>query len=309
MTLFRPHSPAAPLAAAGALLLATATAPAQQRPAQDPRWAAVRQVFGQGEEDDGYLRINLPRTDLHVRIGGDALDPEFEFTSFIGFVPHGTGNVLAMGEIVLLQQEIPTVLAEARQQGIHVTALHNHLLNEEPRIMYAHVMAEGPADAVARRLRATFARTATPLTPPPKEVPPRGAWTSIDAVLGPHSEAHGSVAEYEFPRNEALRVHGVSVKSSGAIETGSEVVFQQLAGGRVASTGELYLLASEVEPVASALEANGLHVTALHNHMLDDGPAHFWVHWYTTGDGPTLARGIAAALEHVNGARTSKTEH
>lgn len=278
-------------------------APAKEKAAeQNPRWAPIHRVFGQGEAEEGYFRVNLPRSDLHVRVGNDALSPRFEFTSYIGFVPMGTSNVMAISEVIVLQSEVPAVLTEARRQGLRVTALHNHLMNEEPRIMYMHVMGEGAPDAVATKFRSVFARTATPLAPSAEEKSSVD-WSNIDAVLGKHSEAEGTVAEYVFPRREQLHVHGVAVKSSGAIETGSEVVFQQLGTGRVANTGELYLLPSEVEAVVTALDAHGLHVTALHNHMLDDGPPHYWVHWYATGDGPTLARGVEAALSHMNSAR------
>jgi hypothetical protein len=274
---------------------------------KNARWAAIHRVFGQGEMEDGYFRINLPRTDLHVSIGRDTLSPEFEFRSYVGFVPIGTRDVLAMGEVVLLESELPVVLAEAQRQGVRVTAVHNHLTGETPRIIYMHVMAKGAPDKVAAGLRATFGASATPLTPPTEE-PARADWSAIDVVLGPHAEATGRVAEYEFLRNESLQVGGVRVKSSGVLETASEVVFEQLGQGRTAVTGELYLLPSEVQSVASALETHGLHVTALHTHMLDDGPPHFWIHWYATGDGPTLARGVVAALAHMNGARKSKAE-
>jgi hypothetical protein len=274
----------------------------------DAHWAAIKRVFSQGEAADGYFRINLPRTDLHVSIAGDALSPDFEFKSYVGFVPTGPNAVFAMGEMVLLQNEVPAVLAEARRQGIHVTALHNHLRDEIPRIMYMHVMADGTPEHVAAGLHAAFAKSATPLTPP-RDEPATVNWTAIDAILGPHAEASGTVAEYGFARHELLRVHGVHVKSSALLETASEVVFERLADGRIANTGELYLLASEVEPVMDALEQHGLHVTALHTHMLDDGPPHYWMHWYATGDGPTLARGVAAALAHTAGARRSAAEH
>ena len=288
-----------------AALVPSLTAGAQQ----DGRWAPIRRVFGQGETEDGYFRVNLPRTDFHVRIGGDALDPGFEFTSYVGFVPASERDrVLAMGEVVLLDTEVPAVLAAAHAQGVQVTAVHNHLLGETPRVVYVHVMAEGAAESVARELRAVYAASATPLAPTPEE-PARGDWSAIDAVLGKHAEAHGRVAEYEFPRHEKLVVHGTAVKSSGAIESASEVVFQQLGGARVACTGELYLLASEVRPVTRALDARGLHVTALHTHMLDDGPPHFWVHWYAAGDGATLARGVAAALALTHGATRSESSN
>ena len=299
--------------AMGALVVAStvgrAQAPSENRtPQTDPRWASIAQVFGQkGETHDGYYRVNLPRTDLRVHIGTDALEPGFELASYVGFAPVGKTDVLAMGEIVLRADEVETVIGELRRQGVQTPALHNHLIGEDPRIMYIHVMARGPAQAVATKLRAAFARSATPMSPTENQ-PAVGNWSSIDAVLGKHAEAEGHVAEYVFPRNESLTVGSTHVKSTGMLETASEVVFQQLAPNRVACGGELFVSTSEIDAVGRALEAHGLHVTAIHNHMVDETPRMYWMHWYGTGDGPILARGVAAALSHMNGARKSVSE-
>jgi hypothetical protein len=147
--------------------------------------------------------------------------------------------------------------------------------------------------------------TGAPLKPAKEGSGRAPDWSAIDAVLGKHEEAEGKTAEYEFPRLEKHSVHGVAVRSSGLLETGSEVVFQQLGDGRVACGGELYLLPREVESVTDALERAGLHVTALHNHMLDEAPTMYWMHWYGTGSGPALARGVANALSRMNSARRS----
>jgi hypothetical protein len=214
-----------------------------------------------------------------------------------------------MGEVILRQDEVNRALAEADRQGVRVTALHNHLIGEEPRIVYTHVMAEGAADSVAAKLRRVIATTATPLgRGGEEESAPSVDWSAIDAVLGSHAEAEGRTAEYVFPRHEAHSVHGMALKSSGMLETASEVVFQQLGGGRVACGGELYVLPGEVQPVVHALEAAGLHVTALHNHMLEERPTMYWIHWFGTGEGPALARGVAAALSRMNGAARSEAE-
>ena len=278
---------------------------AKKSEAGDSRWGAIRKVFGQdGKVDDGYLQLSFPRSDVHVRIGNDALESDFEFVAFFGFVPVGAANVMAMGELILREDEVDAVITEARTQGIHITALHNHLVGETPRILFTHFNVEGRADVVANKLHALIARTATPLGKATDE-PSKVNWSSIDAILGPHEEASGSVASYGFKRRDHLTVGGHEVKSTGAIETASEAKFQQLASGRVASTGELYLTPAEVERVVTALNRNGLRVTALHMHMIGDAPAHFWVHWYTTGDGPTLARGVAAVLTKLNSEQKS----
>lgn len=274
----------------------------------DPRWAAIGRVFGQaGESHDGYFRINLPRSDLSVRIGNDALESPFEFTSYVGFVPVGKNDVLAMGEYVLGDDEVATVMSELHRQGIPTPALHNHLIGESPRIMYIHVMVRGPAELVAAKLKAAFQKSATPLREE-AERPSIVDWSAVDAIIGRHSEAKGHTAEYEFARREHITIDGVAVKSSGMLETASEVVFQQLGGGRAACGGELFVLPSEIDGVARALDEHGLHVSAIHNHMVDQTPHMYWLHWYGTGDAVTLARGVAAALEHTNGAHKSKEE-
>lgn len=293
--------------ALGALLASTVLVLAAARPAPraSDRWEPIQRVFGQrGSAEGSYFRVELPRTDLHVRIGRDALSPRFEFTSYAGFMPAGNGRVAAMGEVILSADEVPAVLAEAHRRGVHVSALHNHLLGETPRIVYVHVFAEGPTESVARSLRAVFAAGGTPMRAPEEERS-RVSWSAIDAILGRHEEAEGDVAEYVFPRRERLAVHGMAVPSTGVLETASEVVFEQLGGGRVANTGELFVLPAEVDPVVQELDAHGLHVTAVHNHMVDDTPRMYWVHWYATGDGPALARGVEAALAHMNSARRS----
>jgi hypothetical protein len=274
----------------------------------DPRWTAIRRVFGQdGESRDGYFRVNLPRSDLAVRIGSDALESPFEFTSYIGFVPVGKNDVLAMGEYVLRDDEVANVLSELRRQGISTPAVHNHLIGEAPRIVYIHVMARGPAESVAAKLKAAFEKSGTPLEPE-SESASAVDWSAVDAILGKHSEATRHVAEYEFPRLEHLTVDGIPVKSSGMLETASEVVFQQLGNGRAACGGELFVLPNEIDAVARALDEHGLHVTAIHNHMVEQSPHMYWMHWYGTGDAATLARGVAAALEHTNGAHKSVSE-
>jgi len=276
--------------------------------ATDPRWDAVRRAFSlHGRYEDGYFRVEFPRADLAVKIGADALEPDFEFVSHFGFAPAAGGGLMAMGEVVMRQDEVAAVLAEARAQGVTVSAVHNHLLGEEPRIVYMHLVADGPADSVARRLRAVLSRTATP---PPDETPepPAADWKAVDAVLGAPEEAEGKVAEYVFPRKDAHAVHGVAVKSTGMLETATEVVFQDLGGGRAANTGEMYVTPDEVQPVLSALESHGLHVTAVHNHTLDESPRMYFVYWYATGDAATLARGVAAALSQTDSETKSHAE-
>lgn len=291
-----------------ALIVALFPSPAAAQQKADPGWTAIRQVFAaQGETGDGYLRFNFPRKDLAVSIGSHHLAAGFELTSYMGFVPAGAGRVLAMGEVILTEAEAGGAIAEARAQGVSVPALHNHLLHESPRIMYMHVMVEGEPKAVAEKLQRVLARTGAGGKAEVKDRSATGAarpadtvWSSLAASLGAPEEADDSVAEWEFARGERLAVHGTPVKSSGLIETASEVVAQRLPGGKLATTGELFLLPAEIDAVSRTLAEGGIQVTAIHNHMTTDAPHMYWLHWYAVGDGAALGRTIRAAIRQTN---------
>ena len=286
------------------IFLAGRARPTLAQESGDARWTAIASALGRtGETEDGYYRVTFPRRDLTVRIGDHTLEPAFELTTYFAFVPTRAGQALCMGELVLLQDEVNGVLEEARRQGVEIPALHNHLIGEEPRILYVHVMASGPASTLGARLRALVARTATPTGPAQEsggaEASQKAAWAPVSASLGEPEEVEGQTAEWTFPRLEPITEAGVAVRSSGALETASEVVFQQLSGGQAATTGEAFLSPDEVTPVTHALEAGGIHVTAIHTHMLHETPRLYWLHWYGRGDPGTLARTIRTALGHT----------
>jgi uncharacterized protein DUF1259 len=105
-----------------------------------------------------------------------------------------------------------------------------------------------------------------------------------------------------FPRREQITENGVAVKSTGVLETASEVVFQRLKGAQAATTGELFLAPNEITPVAQALEAGGIQVTAIHHHMVHETPKLYWLHWHGVGDPAALAQTVHAALGHAGSA-------
>ena len=106
---------------------ASAQTKPRPRPAGDPRWTAIRRGFGQdGEIQEGYFRLNFLRSDLRVTVSNDQLATGFELTSYLGFVPVGIGEVLAVGEVILREDGVVGALAEAGRQDIRTPALHKH---------------------------------------------------------------------------------------------------------------------------------------------------------------------------------------
>ena len=270
------------------------------------RWEELRKVFGQqGEADDNTFRVNFPRRDLTVRLGPHVLAPAFELTSYVAFAPTDPGHVLAMGEVVCRENEVPAVLEEARRQGISVPALHNHLINESPRIMYVHLMSTGEPVTLAHGFRAVVSRTAVPLNDQEEQKGDPGAWIAVNTVLGQPEEVGKTTAEYVFPRRERITEHGFRVPSTGALETASEVVFQRLNDGQTATGGELFVAPDEIMSVMQALSEGGIHVTAIHNHMVDETPRMYWLHWYAVGEPTELAQAIAGAIARTHSEQRS----
>jgi hypothetical protein len=168
-----------------------------------------------------------------------------------------------------------------------------------------HVMSIGEPSTIASKLRRLLEHTGTPLGSAPEETQGQAAtWSAVNAILGKPGEVGRETAEWVFPRRDRITEGGVAVRSSGALETASEVVFQQLSGGQVATTGELFLAPDEITPVTEALEAGGIGVTAIHNHMVHETPRLYWLHWYAIGNAVTLARTIRTALDHTNSGLT-----
>jgi hypothetical protein len=278
------------LAAAVCLALAGA---AQAAP-QD--WTGVAQTIGRTGAllPRGAYRIDLPRADLSVRLDGVRLDPAFALESFAAFDPMADGSVLVSGDLVLTETEVGPVMKRLAEGGCEITALHQHLLRAVPPILYMHFMGHGDALALAKTLRAALDLTNT--LRPMRSAPAAAGVLDIAAMdreLGSKGRAAGGLVQYLYRRPEAVRDRGMP------IVVGTVIGFQPLGGARAATTGDFALLAGEVGPVVHALLANGIEVTALHNHMLSEEPRLFYVHFWAVGDAATLARKLRPAVDLI----------
>jgi hypothetical protein len=266
-----------------------------------PDWNAVAQALGKSgaEAAGGVYRVGLPRTDLTVKLGDITLKPSFALGSWLAFMPMGE-RAMVMGDLVLTEDEVNPVMKQLRHEGIQVTALHNHVFHAAPVTMYMHVYAEGDPVALARSFHTALALSRTPLTGTAAAAPPPAMdlnTASINAALGATGNNAGGVYQVTIARRDPVRDHGMAMPvSMGASEA---INFQPLGGGRAAITGDFMLTADEVNPVISALRDNDIEVTALHNHMLNDEPRLFFMHFWAANDLPRLLTGLRAALDKV----------
>ncbi|HEY1301541.1 MAG TPA: DUF1259 domain-containing protein, partial [Stellaceae bacterium] len=242
------------------------------------------------------------RTDITATLDGVALKPGFALGSWLGFEKIG-GKGMVMGDLVLTMDEVGPVTKKLTDSGIEITALHNHLLRNQPFTMFLHVMGRGDPPALAAKLHDALAASATPLSAPPSRPaaapPPLDLDTAaIDRAIGAKGHNNGGVYAFGIPRAETIKSDGMVVPP--AMGTAIGINFQPTGGGKAAITGDFVLLGKEVNPVAKALRDHGIEVTALHNHMLDDVPHLYFMHFWANDDAVKLAHGLRAALDQVN---------
>ena len=272
--------------------------------AAQPWEQAIATAIGKpgAEMPGGVYRIGLPRSDLHVVLDGVTMKPALALGSWLVFMPHGGGQVMVMGDLVLTDTEVNPVMAKLIAGGIEITALHNHLLRNAPHTMYMHIGGRGDPAQLAKVLHDALALSGTPLSAPAAASPAAPEKIDLDTaalnrIMGHKGKVGGGVYAFGIPRAETPRDGGMALP----VAMGSAVAinFQPTGGGKAAITGDFVLTASEVNPVLRALRENGIEVTALHNHMLDDEPRLFFMHFWANDDAQKLARGLAAALSHV----------
>lgn len=274
--------------------------------AAGPDWTAVAQALGKSgtEMPGGVYRVGLPRTDLHVTVDGVAIKPTLALGSWLAFREHD-GSAMVMGDLVLTDTEINPVMKKLAEGGIEITALHNHLLRAEPATYYMHVLGNGDPVKLAAALHDGLALSHTPFTAPAAARTPAPLdldTAMIDSTLGAKGNAAGGVYQVTIKRAETIRDDGMEVPV--AMGSGEAINFQPTGEGKAAITGDFVLTAKEVNPVLRALRENGIEVTALHNHMLDDEPRLFFMHFWANDDARKLATGLRQALDQINLARS-----
>ncbi|MER8823695.1 MULTISPECIES: DUF1259 domain-containing protein [unclassified Mesorhizobium] len=269
-----------------------------------PNWQIVAQTLGKSgtEMPGGVYRVGLPRTDLKVSLDGISLKPGFALGGWIAFEPM-VNQAMVMGDIVLTQDEVNPVMKKLQEGGIEITAVHNHLLRAEPMTLYMHVFGQGDPVTLATALHAGLALTKTPMENAASGASQSEASTqpidtaAVDKAIGYKGKVNGGVYQFSILRAEPVKENGMDVPA--ALGSALAINFQSTGGGKAAITGDFVLTAKEVNPVLKAMQDNGIEITALHSHMLDEEPRLFFMHFWANDDAQKLAKGLRAALDKV----------
>jgi len=280
----------APLLAASLTTVATA---------QEIDWQKVDDAFGRKPAVSGDVhRYGFPRTDLTVSLDGVAIKPALALGGWVAFKP-AHGGAMVMGDLVLLESEINPVMLKLIEGGLEITAVHNHLLRASPATFYMHVGGHGDPARMATVIHDALAVSKTPLATPAAAGPAPAVdldTAQLDQIIGVKGQANGGVYQFNVPRRDPVMEGGMQIAPVGPMGVAIGINFQPTGGGKAAITGDFVLTGDEVNPVIKALRANGIEVTAVHSHMLDEQPRLFFLHFWANDDALKLARGLRVAL-------------
>ena len=244
----------------------------------------------------GYYRYNLPRRDITLRMGDVTVSPPLALGAWAGFSGTPTG-AMVMGDLVLLNAELKPVLAEFARQRLDVTAIHNHLSGEEPRITYVHFHGKGRATDLATRLDHVLALTATPRPVAASSPKPVTIDTAmVFRALGASGKAQGNIAQLSFILVPGrVTMHGRAVVP--ALGYGSPVNVQMVDSTRVVATGDFAVLGAKVRGIVDALSTHGITATAVHSHLIGEQPTLYYIHFWADGRVADVLAGVRAAID------------
>jgi hypothetical protein len=271
--------------------------------AQSQARSPLEQILGRpgAAQPGGVTKFSFPRSDLTVVADGVTLKPAFALGGWVAFKKIDRGMTMAMGDLVLTEDEVTPVMLALQEGGVEQTAVHNHLLNESPRIVYLHISAIGDETRIATAIRDALAKTGTPLVITSPAATPNATdldTAGIARALGFSGKLNGVVYQVSIPRPEKIRDEGREVPPS--MGTSTAINFQPTGNGRAAITGDFVLRDREVNPVIRALQAHGIRPTAIHSHMLFDEPRLLFMHFWGQDDAVALAKGLRAALDQMS---------
>ena len=260
----------------------------------------VEKVLGvTGQIQEGAVVFSFPRSDLKVTIDGDPVPTAFGFGSWTAWKAMGD-EFMVMGDLVLLEKEINPVISALAEANINVTAIHNHFIGEEPRIMYMHVSGMGGTATLARGLRAALDKTATPES---SSVSASGAQSlrldtkRMQEIIGQPGKEGGGVLKITLGRT-GVKMHGVELTASMGLNTWVAFIGTD---ERAHVAGDVAMTAPEVNKVIRQLRKGGINIAAVHNHMLDEEPRIFFLHYWGTGPAEKLAQTVRAAFDQAKG--------
>jgi Domain of Unknown Function (DUF1259) len=285
----------------GAVLTLSGTLAYAQQPAMPADYQQVLTTLNrQGDYAANVLKVNIPRNDLSVTVAGVKTPTPFGFGGWVAMTKGAGGMDVLMGDLVLTQDEVNPVMSALLENGLEVTALHNHFFWDEPRMFFMHVHGMGTPASLATKLKPALAMIGKPAAAPAPaaaSASPGFDSAAIAKIVGHTGDTTGAVYKITVGRDDlGLKDMGAPLNARMGVNTWAAFVGTD---ANAAIAGDVAMLASEVQPVLKALRQNGLQVVAIHQHMTSTQPTIYFLHYWGTGPAARLATGFKAALDQL----------
>jgi hypothetical protein len=257
----------------------------------------------QGDYKANVLKVNIPRSDLSVTVAGVKTPTPFGFGGWVAMTKGTGGMNVLMGDLVLTQDEVNPVMSALLDNGIEVTALHNHFFWDEPRMFFMHVHGHGTPADLARELKPALdligKSSGRPAAPAAASASPASGLDTakIAQIVGVTGDQTGAVYKITVGRDDLKVVEmGAPINARMGLNTWAAFVG---TNEKAAIAGDVAMTAKEVNPVLKALRKNGIDVVSIHHHMIGTQPPIYFLHYWGTGNAETLAAGFKAALQQL----------
>jgi hypothetical protein len=259
---------------------------------------------------ENVYKLSKPRANL-TSIDGWKLPPFLGTGSYAAFTPMGNNQVMVMGDNVLYEDEVGPTMSAALENGLEVTALHNHFFFEQPRLFFMHIGGMGDAEKLATavkkvldtpdQVRAKQAAPATKYSTPPVPAESHISAAPLEDVFGKKGEANNGMFKVSFGR--PVKMHGVSAGDAMGVNT-----WAGFAGSddQAVVDGDFAVLENELQPVLKSLRGAGINVVAIHQHMTNEEPRLIFLHYWGQGKAQDLAKAVRGAIDLTSTKMASK---
>ncbi len=267
--------------------------------------AKIEQITGMKgalNKSEGVFKVSAPRQDVPVTVDGWKMPPFMGLTSWAAFEAGGKSESMVMGDIVLFQDEVNTVMSAALDHGLEVTALHNHFFFDQPKVYFMHIGGDGATADLAQGVRAVFDAIAqyraahhdfaqqfmaqglpaeNSITPGP-----------LESIFGAKAMTQSGMAKFVFGREVTMEC-GCSAGKEMGVNT-----WAAFAGSddNAVVDGDFVVTADELQPALKSLRADGVNIVAIHSHMTEDTPHMIFLHYWGRGKASDLAASVKKAL-------------
>ena len=257
-----------------------------------------------GDYKANVLKVNIPRNDLNVTVSGVVTPTPFGFGGWVAMTKGDGGMDVMMGDLVLTEDEVNPVMSALLDNGLEVTALHNHFFWESPRIFYMHVHGHGKAADLASKVKLALdligkvaSGSSKDTSSQPAAVAGKLDTAALDKIVGQTGELNGAVYKYTVGRDDlGMKEMGATINARMGLNTWAAFYGTD---AKAVVAGDVAMTENEVTPVLKALRGNGLDVVAIHHHMIGSRPTVIFLHYWGKGPATKLATGFKAALNEL----------